>query len=162
MSGRGVHFALNNAHTQAVLAAKDDDDLMSVIEAIEAEWNEEYLAESDKAWNAIHRCLTDGSLLYESGKYPLNHCICGGQQLYSGEDYTVSFVSPTQVKDIAVALNQITESWFRERYFAIPQDDYGNLSDNDFKYTWGWFQEVRTLYQKAATADRSVIFTVDC
>jgi hypothetical protein len=91
MSGRGVHFALSNAQTEAVLAAKDDDNLMSVIEAIEAEWNKAYLAESDKAWNAIHGCLMDGNLLYEGGQYPLNHCICGSQQLHNEEDYTVSF-----------------------------------------------------------------------
>jgi hypothetical protein len=162
MAGRGVHFALTNSQSQAVLTADDDDELMSVIAAIEEEWNEEYLAQSDKAWNAIHRCLTDGSLLYESGQYPLNHCICGGQQLYSGEDYTISFISAVQAKDVSAALSQITESWLREQYFSIPQDDYGVLSDNDFQYTWMWFQEVRDFYKKASDEDRAVIFTVDC
>jgi hypothetical protein len=75
MASRGVHFALTDTQTRAVLAAPNDDELMSVTEAISEEWNEEYLAESDKAWNTIHRCLTDGSLLYESGEDPLNHCI---------------------------------------------------------------------------------------
>ncbi len=162
MAGRGVHFALNNAQAQAVLAVRNDDELESIIELIEQEWNEEYLAESDKAWNAIHRCLTDGRLLYESGQYPLNHCICGGQQLYSGEDCTICFVAAVQVKDVATALSQITELWLRERYFAISQSDYGTLSDGDFEYTWKWFQKVRQLYEKAAIEDRAVIFTVDC
>ncbi|UBF27593.1 YfbM family protein [Kovacikia minuta CCNUW1] len=119
MASRGVHFALTNFQAQAVLAAQNDAELMSVIEEIEERWNEEYLAQSDKAWNAIHRCLTDGSLLYESGQYPLNHCICGGQQLYSGEDYTVSFVSAVQVKDVAAALSKINHHWMQERYFTI-------------------------------------------
>ncbi|MBW4473594.1 MAG: YfbM family protein [Stenomitos rutilans HA7619-LM2] len=162
MTGRGIHFALSNAQVQAVLEAANDDGLMLVIESIEGEWDEKYLAESDKAWNAIHRCLTDGSLLYESGQYPLNHCICGGEQLYDGEDYTVSFTSAVQVKDVAFALSQITELWLREQYLAIPQDDYGTLSNRDFEYTWEWFQAVRQLYEKASAEDRAVIFTVDC
>ena len=135
---------------------------MSVVESIEETWDKAYIAESDHAWNAIHRCLTNGSLLYESGQYPLNHCICGGQQLYSNENYTVCFVSAAQVKDVAIALSQITELWLRERYFAIPVDDYGALSSSDFEYTWEWLQEVRRLYKKASTEDRAVIFTVDC
>jgi Domain of unknown function (DUF1877) len=163
MANRGVHFALTDAQTEAVLAAKNDRELMSVIEEIEEEWDKEYLAECDKAWDAIHRCLTDGSLLYESGEYPLNHCICGGQQLYQGEDYTVSFVSANQVKDVLAALDAITHTWFRERYFAIPQNDCGyELNEDDFEYTWQWFQQVRRLYQKAAVTNRAVIVTVDC
>ncbi len=162
MAHRGVHFALTGSQTQALLAAQNDDELMSIIEEIEEEWNEEYLAQSDKAWNAIHGCLTDGSLLYESGRYPLNHCICGGQQLFSGEDYTVSFVSTAQVTDVAAALSQITQHWMRERYFSIPQNDYGTLSDDDFQYMWKWFQEVRQLYETASIKGRAVIFTVDC
>ncbi|MFM2313602.1 MAG: hypothetical protein RLZZ04_2878 [Cyanobacteriota bacterium] len=161
MANRGVHFALTNSQTQAVLTAKNDVELMSAIEIIEEEWDDEYLAESDKAWDAIHRCLTDGSLLYENGEYPLNHCICGGQQLYSGEDYTICYASAAQVKDVAVALNQITESWMREQYFSIPLHEYGELSEDDFQYTWEWFQAVRQLYRKASVKDRVVIFTVD-
>jgi len=162
MASRGVHFALTNSQTQAVLAAQNDVELMLGIEEIEDQWNEEYLAQSDKAWNAIHCCLTDGSLLYESGQYPLNHCICGGQQLYSEEDYTVSFVSAVQVKDVATALSQINQHWMQERYFTIPQNDYGILSNDDFQYIWKWFQEVRQLYKKASIKGRAVIFTVDC
>jgi Domain of unknown function (DUF1877) len=162
MANRGVHFALTNSQTQAVLSAKDDIELMSAIEIIEEEWDDEYLAESDQAWSAIHRCLTDGSLLYESGEYPLNHCICGGQQLYCGEDYTVCYISAAQVKDVAAALNQITESWMREQYFSIPRNEYGELSEDDFQYTWEWFQAVRQLYKKASAKNKVVIFTVDC
>jgi hypothetical protein len=162
MTGRGIHFALTNAQVQAVLGVANDDELMLVIESIEEEWNEKYLAESDKAWDAIHRCLTDGCLLYKSGQYPLNHCICGGEQLYGAENYIISFVSAAQVKDVASALRKITDLWLRERYFAIPQDDYGILSNNDFEYTWEWFQEVKQLYEKASAEDRAVIFTVDC
>ena len=34
-----------------------------VQEEIEEPWDEEWLLEMDKAWDAIHRCLTDGRLV---------------------------------------------------------------------------------------------------
>src|SRR5215468_1056619 len=104
MSARGVHFAVTPVQAKQLLAAKSDRRLMELVEEIEEGWEEPFVVETDKAWDAIHRCLTDGSLLYVSGEYPLNLCICGGRQLYRGRDYTVSFVSASQVKDVAAAL----------------------------------------------------------
>lgn len=84
MSARGVHFAVIADHARAMLAAKSDSKVMELIEQIEEAWEEPFVVETDKAWDAIHRCLTDGSLLYESGEYPLNHCICGGANCTGG------------------------------------------------------------------------------
>jgi hypothetical protein len=163
MTARGVHFAITSDQLASVLAATNDDDLMEVIERIEDAWDKEYLAESDKAWDAIHRCLTDGSLLYESGGYPLNHVICGGRQLYRGEEYTVSLVTPEQVKDVSSAIVPLTEHWMRERYFSLlkPESYDGEIGETDFEYTWTWFKNVRDLYRKATVSGRAVIFTVD-
>jgi Domain of unknown function (DUF1877) len=116
MSARGVHFAVTAAQAKELLAAKSDRKLMGLIEVIEEAWEQPFVIESDKSWDAIHRCLTDGSLLYVSGEYPLNHCICGGRQLFRGRDYTVSFVSTPQVKDVAAALAKVTKVWMRKRY----------------------------------------------
>jgi len=33
------------------------------------------------------------------------------------------------------------------------------VGDEDFGYTWDRFQDVRRLYQRAATEDRHVLFT---
>jgi hypothetical protein len=70
---------------------------------------------------------------------------------------------PEQVRDVASALEPLTNAWFRERYFSLlPQDDYnGKIGDEDFEYTWDWFEKVRDLYRKAAFSGRAVIFTVD-
>jgi hypothetical protein len=81
MARRGVHFALTEEQLSRLLGVASDEELISFVEDVEEIWDKESLAESDKAWDAIHRCLTDGSLLYESGEYPLNHVICGGRQL---------------------------------------------------------------------------------
>jgi Domain of unknown function (DUF1877) len=162
MGALGVHFALTKDQADSVLAAKSDRKLMDLVEQMEKAWDESFLAQSDKAWDAIHRCLTDGSLLYESGEYPLNHCICGGRQLYRGRNYTVSFVSVGQVKDVAEALGTITQRWMRQRYDLIGADYDRELDDEDFDYTWSNFLDVRRFYGKAAEARRAVIFTVDC
>src|SRR3982750_2467884 len=116
MSARGVHFAVTPPQARELLAAKSDRKLMGQIEAIEEAWEEPFVVESDKAWDAIHRCLTDGSLLYDGGEYPLNHCICGGRQLYRGRAYTVSYVTARQVKDVAAALAKVTKARMRKRY----------------------------------------------
>ena len=98
-----MHFAITVEQMNDLLKAADEEELMAQIERIEEAWERQFLVESDKAWDAIHRCLTDGSLLYDSGEYPLNHVICGGRQLDAGDDYTISLVNPEQVKDVARA-----------------------------------------------------------
>jgi hypothetical protein len=101
--------------------------------------------------------------LYVSGAYPLNHCICGGRQLFRGRDYTVSYASAHRVKDVASALAKITKAWMRKRYDQLDpeEDDEVEMGDEDFAYTWENFLEVRRFSKKAAEAGRAVIFTVD-
>jgi hypothetical protein len=163
MSARGVHFAITPAQEKQLLAAKSDRKLMQLVEGIEEAWEEPFVVETDKAWDAIHRCLTDGSLLYDSGEYPLNHCICGGRQLFRGRSYTVSYVTAPQVKDVATALAKVNKVWMRKRYDRLDPDEYNEveIGNEDFEYTWENFLDVRRLYKKAARADRAVIFTVD-
>lgn len=163
MSARGVHFAVTQAQAQALLTTKSDRELMRLVGEQEEAWERPFVVESDKAWDAIHRCLTDGSLLYVSGEYPLNLCICGGQQLYRGRSHTVSFVSAEQAKDVATALDKITKDWIRKRYFLLDPDDYKEveIGEEDFRYTWENFLAIRQFFRKAAEAGRAVIFTVD-
>jgi Domain of unknown function (DUF1877) len=42
-----------------------------------------------------------------------------------------------------------------------PDSYDGEISDEDFRYTWTWFENVRDLYRKVAASGRAVIFTVD-
>lgn len=163
MTSRGVHFAVTTAHQRAILGAKSDRKVLEVIEAIEEAWEEPFVCETDKAWDAIHRCLTDGTLLYVSGEYPLNHVICGGRQLCRGRDYTVSYVSASQVKDVAKALPKVTKRWMRQRYDKLDPEEYDEveIGDEDFDYTWENFLDLRQFFKKAAAAGRAVIFTVD-
>lgn len=135
---------------------------MAFIEEIEEAWEEEHLCETDKAWDGIHRCLTDGELLYENGESPLNHCICGGQQLYRGDEYTLSYVTAAQVVDVAAALGKVTQARLRQGYRRINPDDYEfEMGEEDFAYLWENLQDLKRFYRHAARAGRAVVFTCD-
>lgn len=168
MSCLGVHFALI-AEDVATLRGFDseEDRLDHLHEVIEEEYMdpdvpEPMYAESDKAWDAMHRVLTNGLLTWDGGVYPLNHAILAGELLYSGSDYIMSLKSPEQVKDIAAALDSIDQESFREKYFQLDAQDYGSpLTEEDLEYTWEWFQNVRDLYRTASGVGRHVLFTAD-
>jgi len=63
MACRGVFFALTKEEEAKLLAAADSDAVVEIItEEIEERWDREWLVEMDKSWDAVHRCLGDGSL----------------------------------------------------------------------------------------------------
>ncbi|MCE9546810.1 MAG: YfbM family protein [Planctomycetia bacterium] len=160
----GVHFALTKKEVDALCAIPNEQDRLNHLqEQIEETYFSDYpehMAQSDKSWDAMHRTLADGELTWDGGEYPLNHVILAGRLLYSESDYIMSLKTPEQVQDIAKALPGVDESQFRSRYFRIDPDVYGcDVSDEDFQYTWDWFQEVRALYLRAADDGRYVLFT---
>ena len=166
MACLGVHFAIPQDVVQELIAFRDDEALVNFIqEELEEEYfksQRDYLCETGKAWDAIHRCLTDGKLLFENGEYPLNLCILGGKQLHSGDNYIISLVGPEDVPKVAEALQSVTKDQFRKKYDQIEPDDYGvDLSDDDFGYTWEWFESLKPFWSKAAKDGRAVLFTVD-
>lgn len=161
MACRGVFFALTDTQLARVKSASDDE-LMEAVEEIEEAWDEDNLVECDKAWDAMHRCLSDGTLDPDGGTYPLNRCVLGGESLHQGDDYIVCLVTPQEVHEVAAALMPLTEEWFRDRYFTLVPKDYApNYGEEDFQYTWDWFQAVRDLCRKAAEQVKSVAFTAD-
>jgi hypothetical protein len=162
----GVHFALTEAeatHLRSLVGEQERlEHLQEVIEEQYLSEEREFAAESDKAWDAMHRVLADGQLSWNGGTYPLNHTVLAGELLYTDSDYIMSLKSPAQVRDIAAALPSITEAEFRRRYSAIDARSYGcPLTDEDFRYTWDSFQGVRDLYIRAAKAGRFILFTAD-
>ena len=162
----GVHFALSDKDAARLRALWTNNARLEFItDDIEERYFEDgkaYVAECDKAWDAMHRALAGGKLTRDGGTYPLNHTVLGGKRLYTGDDYIMILKNPNQVRDIAAALAALTEQDFRRRYEAIDPGDYGMpLSNEDFAYTWEWFQGVRDLYRKAAAEGRHVLFTAD-
>jgi hypothetical protein len=166
MSCLGVHFALTDTEVAYLRSLPGEADrithLQEVIEEEYLEGDQEFAAQSVKAWDAMHRALADGHLTWDGGEYPLNHVVLAGELLYTESDYIMSLKTPAQVRDVAAAAALITESEFARRYLAIGAEEYGiPLSDEDREYTWENFQDVRDLYIRAAAAGRHVLFTAD-
>jgi hypothetical protein len=155
MGCRGVLFAITKEEAERLRSARGNDaDVLSIVQdEIEEAWDESFLCETDKAWDAIHRCLTNRKLSFDQSEFPRNLCILGGEQLHAGGDYIISLLTPAQVKEVADALQQ---------YLKIDQQEYGfTFGEEDFDYTWDYFERVRDFYLKAASENRWTIFTVD-
>jgi len=162
MACRGVLFAISDSDLSKLRGSKNDDELLTVVEEIEERWEEQWLYQLDKAWDAIHRSITDGSIGFTNGTYPLSHCILGGGQLHKGDNYIVSLKTASQATEIAAALRGVTASIFQEKYESIDPQDYGlNHSQEDLEYSWNYFDGIADFYVRAAAANRHVIFTVD-
>jgi hypothetical protein len=161
MSCLGVHFAITEEQAERLLAAEDDEDLVGIVEnEIEEAW--ELAFETDKAWDALHRCFSNGTLDVLAGEAPLNRVFFGGQVLNEEGEYFVVLVTPAEVKEIAEALAEVTEPWLRGRYFDLAFPDYqGEKSEEDWEYTRTQFQGLPEYFAQAAAAGRHVIFTVD-
>lgn len=165
MSCLGVHFAISEQEVAQLRSLKKEQARADyVTEVIEEEYfseHPEWTVESDKSWDAMHRTLSDGQLNWNGGQYPLNHAVLAGE-LLSSDDHILSLKTPQQVHDIAGALSAISEDEFRRRYFAIDAKSYGvPLSDEEFRSTWAWFQDVRDVYTRASKENRFVLFSAD-
>jgi hypothetical protein len=163
MACRGGFLALSAPQVNFLLSLKDDDAVIDYLDPLILDYYRQsspYLQQTDKAWDAMHRCLSGGTLEAKSGAYPLNRTVLGGHQLYRGRGYIVSFVSAEEVPDVARALQSVTDEWMRERYFRLTEYD-GDLTEEDFEYTWSWFQGTQSFYQRAAQEGLAVVFSVD-
>ncbi|GAA1603223.1 hypothetical protein GCM10009804_69570 [Kribbella hippodromi] len=156
----GVHFAITDDDCGQLLEMEGDDEAISeyVHEVIE-ERDDEYNVATDKAWDAIHRSLTDGRLAFDNGSGPLNLAVLGGKLLSSGEDEVVVLVDKDQVPAVAAALRSVTQESLRTGYEQIDAADYAEFGDEDFAYTWDNFTALTDFWHQAATTKRHVIFT---
>lgn len=161
MACRGVHFAIDASQAARLLGAEDDDELVALVtEEMEEEW--ELAFETDKAWDALHRCLSDGTLEPDGGTPPLNRVFFGGRILNEDDDYFVVLATPDEVREIAQALAAIGPDWIAERYDTLAFPDYQAVkSEEDRHYTLAAFEGLPAFYARAAREGRHVIFTVD-
>lgn len=174
-----VLFALNEQDVEKLRSVdrKDRADYMHAeIEELFFDSFPEYMCELDKAWDAMHRMLTDGNLNFENRFPPFSNVIFGGELLYgvmrdnSGkiiipegeEDEYMILKTPKQAAEIAQALPHKTKDACRNCYYTIDAEDYGQEPDEeDFEYTWEYLQDSLDFWKKAAAEQRYVLFTVD-
>jgi hypothetical protein len=166
MACLGVHFAITDDELEALESFSSDDERLDYLkEQLEEEYfgeHPDYLAESDKSWDAMHRALSDGELSYSSGPEPLRFAVIGGVPLYSKGDYIISLKTPMMVGAVAQALQAMTYEDFQKRYEAIDETKYAfPKSKEDMDYTWNYLAAVRDLFVRADKEERCVIFTAD-
>ena len=174
MSCLGVHFAITPAQMERLVEITEDEEcddtdeaLHEAVAEIEERWQTKYLHQTDKAWDAIHRTLTldhtpKGRLDPEAGEPPLNLVIIGGDQLYEGDDYTISLIAPEEVVAVAAALSKVSEAWMRERFFQLKKKNTQyDIDEDQFDYMYSNFKGLPKFFARAANEGRAVIFTAD-
>jgi Domain of unknown function (DUF1877) len=162
MAGLGVHLAIGEEVVSRLLAAEDDADVVSIVRRIEADPDPRYVFSTGRAWDPLHRCLTDGTLAAGAGSFPLSHVVLGGVQLCEDDGHLVSLVRPDQVPAVADALTPIDRQWLRTRYNSFEFPGYeGSPGDADFEYTWGHVSGLADFFHAAAQDRRAVIFIVE-
>lgn len=162
MACRGYFLALDGPCIALLLSAVGDD--RRVIEVIKELDMTDVPDECgvDKAWDGIHRCLTEGRLGGEDGSYPLNAVVLGGLPLHQGEDYVVSYNTPAEVREVTAALADHDMTPFLAKFWALDPDDYGAVVDQrELDYLTSNLREITAFYQRAAQADWASVFVVD-
>ena len=174
----GVHFAITDEQMQNLAAAKDDEARRFILEEeIEASVAAADQVETDKAWDGIHRCLSEFpaekhwfypvppdvgtyALPEDHGSYPLKLCVLGGKRMMDDEsNYFIRAIEPAEVADIPAALKPIDQAELRKRYFTYCKDVWPEFGEDDFDYTWEYFQEMRAFFDRVARSGKHVIFT---
>src|SRR5882672_2153895 len=113
MACRGVFFALTKEEEAKLLAAPSSDAVVEIItEEIEERWDRNWLVEMDKSWDAVHRCMGDGSLRTSQPSRTAK-AVLGGRQLSSRADWIISYLTADEVKQVADAIARIDEPEFR-------------------------------------------------
>ncbi len=80
MACRGVLFAIEPDEAARLLTAASDDEVLAIVQdEIEERWDEAWLVQLDKAWDAIHHCLSDGTLNLNAGSRPRSLAVLGGR-----------------------------------------------------------------------------------
>jgi hypothetical protein len=166
MPHRGTFYAITPDEAQRLLSLVGNDAALATealdLHSIERQ-RARFIAAVDKAWDVLHRCLTDGSL-HDLGKgaAPLSWCILGGKSLHAGKEFIICYVTPEQVSQVAQALDELNPQSLLQRYRNLESTGYtGLITNEDFEYAWDNFTNVRNLYTKAAAANRAVVFVAD-
>lgn len=128
MSCLGVLFALAEKDVdklRAVPRAERFGYMYEEIERIYFEDYPEYKQEMDKSWDAMHRMLTDGSLVYGNQNQPLCYVVLGGEVLYGEDDGILVLKTPEQVGQAAHMLSRRDKETCRRAYSSIDEEEYG-------------------------------------
>lgn len=166
MACLGVLFSIDQKTVEIIEALSSDEKRVDYVkDVLEENYFHKYpqwVAELGKSWDALHRSLTDGKLSFDNGIFPLSHVVFGGEVLCANDSYVIILKREEQVIEIAKVVLKLSKEELERKYFLLDPNEYDNLVTNDdFEYTWQWFEDSKSFWQKAADENRSVLFTVD-
>lgn len=169
MACLGLHLAIAEEDRDRLLAVDGNEARAEFVrEVLEENWEQNFGTETEKAWDAIHRCLTGQPASQEmldstAGSYPLNRVIMGGKNLTSDDymDYIIRLVDKSEVPDVARAIEPITEKWMRDAYHKHCKGAWPEYGDDDCEYTWVMFEPLKQFFLRAAELERHVLFSAD-
>ena len=164
----GVLFAVPAETVEHIRSLPMPERPVYISEELEDLYFEDYperTAELDKAWDAVHRSLTDGSLCFDCKEYPLGGVILGGELLYyDGEeydDYIITAKSPLEVSHLAEGLEKLTKAQFKRGYDSIDDTYPEPKSKEDMEYSWEYLEDAVPFFRHAAGQGLWVLFTAD-
>ena len=98
----------------------------------------------------------------DHGSYPLKLAVLGGRRLQESEyDYFIRLIEPHEVADLVPALKEIDKPALRARYFKHCKGAWPEYGEDDFGYTWEYFEMLRDFFERMSGNGRAVIFTAD-
>ncbi len=160
----GLLFAITESEISKIKAINSDIDKIDYMQELEDKYYDEYperIAELDTSWEALHRALCDGALNRESGTYPLNHVILGGQNLLNDEndDYYLIYKDLKHVLRISKALDSVSEKTIHKGFFKIDQNTYEyEVSEEEFELMMDWYPGVVEIYNLAVKQNLFILF----
>lgn len=162
----GCHYALTASEVETFKSKKTEDDRVDYVYEVLDERPSAWSCDTEKAWDAIHRCFTgqpaNEELLDPSaGQYPLNLIIMGGENMNGdSEDYYMRLINPEQASDLAAALKPIDEEWIEKAYHQHCKGAWPEYGDDDCEYTNEWFAELKEFILKQANGEHALLFFV--
>ena len=160
----GWYLILNREEAKQLFAAREDTAVRDVVENLlkrRTAQKDDTTLDCGGLWDPIHRSLTDGTLDPEGGRFPINHCVLGGKQLFKGDAFEVVVVRPDIVPHVAEAIHGLKRVEVQENYRSISADDYGKQpTDEEFDLVWNMLSQVRILFEDAADNRDAILFAV--
>ena len=184
MAGRGHYAALSADQVTQLFACEDETQIHD--EFLESLW-EDYddeswdLVDMDKCWRATHYALTQGCFretdpeisdydgwifwlvdnIYARnwGEGILPKATFGGRMITSMDDNFTFYISPEEVRELAVALKPFTQDWWEE-FIKKPSILHDLLPTDDWSYLGTSLTNTVGFFREAAASGKAALFYI--